>query len=265
MIYILTRKESQEEFTDKWIWVRSKGEIFLQNKLLRDEGFKHGFFTKKSGNRAPKELIKSLNERASVHMVKQIHQSKILEASEANQDPWPRADGLIGTKKGQSLWVYSADCIPILFGDPTSGFFAANHAGWRGVSEGIPFKTISQLENRGADIDKLIVIMGPAISGSKYQVGIDIVETIYKSFNNNANKINEILDHMINLNIITLDKPPGKFLLDIRFAAMQQLYSHGIKKKQIQICPYCTFSDHSLFNSWRRDKVKKIQWSGITC
>jgi UDP-N-acetylmuramate-alanine ligase len=37
----------------------------------------------------------------------------------------------------------------------------------------------------------------------------------------------------------------------------------GFEPDQIAIAPYCTYQNPDLFFSYRREKQKKVQWSGI--
>ncbi len=263
----MIKGKAMRKSNEEWNWLDSNKQLFLQSVLLKKQGFEHGFFTKASQNKSPKELVSSFNENFSVHSVKQIHHSNLIKASKTLKVQLPEADGLISDQKGQSLWVYSADCIPALFGDPESGIVAATHAGWRGLVKGILYKTIDKLESFGARRNKLAIALGPAISRANYQVEASIIEEIYGSIYRrvNLNDLNhdQKIDHLINLGIIKSDKSPNKVLLDIRIAAAHQLYESGINSKQISVCPYCTFSSKSLFNSWRRDQVKAIQWSSI--
>jgi copper oxidase (laccase) domain-containing protein len=41
---------------------------------------------------------------------------------------------------------------------------------------------------------------------------------------------------------------------------MEQL---GIDSEQIAIAPHCTYQEAEHFFSYRRDQLKKVQWSGI--
>src|SRR5256714_15151795 len=45
-------------------------------------------------------------------------------------------DVIVSDAKGVLAGVKTADCVPILLGDPTSGAFAAVPAGWRGALAG---------------------------------------------------------------------------------------------------------------------------------
>ena len=45
------------------------------------------------------------------------------------------ADGLIGNKCNQNLWIYTADCMPIFFADKRTRNVAALHCGRKGLEK----------------------------------------------------------------------------------------------------------------------------------
>jgi copper oxidase (laccase) domain-containing protein len=51
--------------------------------------------------------------------------------------------------------------------------------------------------------------------------------------------------------------------LDVRRVNAIQLEQLGISAEKIAIAPYCTYQKPEHFFSYRRDKLKKVQWSGI--
>jgi hypothetical protein len=51
--------------------------------------------------------------------------------------------------------------------------------------------------------------------------------------------------------------------LDVRRAISLQLEQLGIAAEQIACAPHCTYQSPEHFFSYRRDKLKKVQWSGI--
>lgn len=59
------------------------------------------------------------------------------------------------------------------------------------------------------------------------------------------------------------DTEPGKVRLDVRRVNALQLEQLGISGEQIAIAPYCTFQTPDHFFSYRREREKKVQWSGI--
>ncbi len=59
------------------------------------------------------------------------------------------------------------------------------------------------------------------------------------------------------------DPNPGKVRLDVRRINFLQMEKLGISPEQIAIAPYCTYQNPEHFFSYRREKQKKVQWSGI--
>jgi copper oxidase (laccase) domain-containing protein len=45
------------------------------------------------------------------------------------------ADGLVGNKCSQNLWVYTADCMPIFFADKRTRNVATLHCGRKGLEK----------------------------------------------------------------------------------------------------------------------------------
>ncbi len=254
---------------EDWKWEESEGYKYLSSKLLHNEGFTHGFFTKQDPAISHVKLSKSLNPESIPYRCNQVHGKRIVLASHIDKIKTPQADGLIGNSKKQSLWIYSADCIPVLIADRANGFVGACHAGWRGIYGEIIPLVINRLESIGSKKKNLFFALGPAISGKNYQVNLDLAREIFLSINLNSKSnlsdlsINQISQRLISKKIAISEESSDKIKLDIRNAAHTQIMNSGISVHQISICPYCTFTSSDRFNSWRRNKSKLIQWSGI--
>lgn len=244
-----------------WNWIGTYGGYFLQADLLA--GFEHGFFTRQWQGRGPEDLACHLSAGVSVHRPRQIHSALVLPASAAAGDPWPEADGLVSDAGGQSLWVCGADCTPVLIADPASGRVAACHAGWRGVAGRILPEAVAQLERAGSERDQLRVALGPAISGAAYQVERDVSLAVAGSLRPGGQGDAKALEELIACGALLADPDPQHDRLDIRAATVRQLGHEGISPNRVAICPVCTASQPLLFHSWRRDRVKAVQWSGI--
>jgi YfiH family protein len=257
------RPDTQFNTLPNWTWIGCYGGYYLQSDLLQRAGFEHGFFTRLWQGREPDELAGYISAGVSVHRPKQIHSGRVLAASNAQEAPWPEADGLVSDQGGQSLWVCGADCTPVLIADPGTGHAAACHAGWRGVASRILPEAIRQLETHGAKRSELLVAFGPAVSGKEYQVGDDVVDAISNSLGAGPSESEEISQRLQDTKVLLPDDEPGRHRLDIRGAAALQLQQHGLDSEQISSCPLCTLSEPNLFHSWRRDQVKAVQWSGI--
>src|SRR5438132_8765309 len=80
-------------------------------------------------------------------------------------------DALVSNTPNVLLTVKTADCVPILIGDPVTRAFAAVHAGWRGASSSIVKRAIEQMESEyGAHAADLSVAIGPAANACCYEV-----------------------------------------------------------------------------------------------
>ena len=246
-----------------WTWVGCYGGYYLQAELLQD--FEHGFFTRLWSGRGPDVLAGYLSAGVSVHRPQQVHSPTVLAASAARCEPWPEADGLVSDSGAQSLWVCGADCTPVLIADPASGQVAACHAGWRGVAGRILAAAISRLEQQGCRREQLLVALGPAISGDKYQVDTPVVEAIAASLQGEPKPMDlaAATAQLHACGALAADASAGRWRLDIRAAASLQLQQLGVAAEHISQCPLCTHSEALLFHSWRRDQRKAVQWSGI--
>ena len=256
-----------------WTWVGCYGGFYLQSDLLAE--FEHGFFTRQWQGRGPQDLAGSISAGISVHRLTQVHGAAVLPASACPAEPWPEADGLISDGGGQSLWVCGADCTPVLLADRRSGRVAACHGGWRGVAGRILPNAIAHLEAAGSHRGDLLVALGPAISGERYQVERQVSAQVALGLANQpadpagANsdlespELAQLIQELIHCGALLPDDEPGRDRLDLRAATCLQLELCGLAPEQISSCPLCTASAELLFHSWRRDQVRTVQWSGI--
>ena len=246
-----------------WTWVGTYGGHYLQCELLA--GFEHGFFTRQWQGRQPEELAGEISAGVSVHRTRQVHGGMVLAAGAAALAPWPEADGLRSDGGGQSLWVCGADCTPVLIVDPAGGRVAACHAGWRGVAARIVPAAIEALVADGASREQLLVALGPAVDGIRYQVERPVTLQVAASLEADApgSVPDGALEDLERCGALLLDQDPGRDRLDIRRATALQLERHGLAPERIALCPLCTVAEPQLFHSWRRDQVKAVQWSGV--
>ncbi len=261
----------QEYFANnqEWKFIVKNDIAFLQSNLLLESRFKHGFFTKCDANNGPIESSKHLGTSNSIHKVLQKHSNKYIYASKTSLDHPEESDGIISDKSKQSLWVYSADCIPILIADRNTGITAACHAGWRGIEKKIVARILEGMITVGCQKNDIIVALGPAISGDSYQVDLDVANKIIISVDKLVqakSKCHEELYQFSKKNnhlIIRGKHSKSKWNIDLREATVLQLQNFGIKTEQISVCPLCTFKSHEIFYSKRRGSSQACQWSGI--
>jgi len=249
-----------------WHWQNWEGLPYLTCSIL--EHWHHGFFTQQFWPRSPQELTLTLQPKASVYRLKQVHGNTVLTpqeiATSTLEDGLASADALMSEQPLQAVWVASADCTPLLIGDVKTGQVAAIHAGWRGTAKKIVPQAIARLQSQGSKLDDLRIAMGPAIAGEVYQVSVEVAAEIGASIlpHHDEQKIVQALQNLPNSPLLA-DPNPGKVKLDVRRVNVLQLESLGISAEQIAIAPYCTFQTPEHFFSYRREQEKKVQWSGI--
>ncbi len=255
-----------------WQWQNWSGLPYLTCDLLSD--WQHGFFTRQFAPREPQELTPVLSTVASTQRLKQIHGKIVLNPTEIStteeieqETGYALGDGLLTEQPAQAVWVASADCNPILIANRHTGNVSAVHAGWRGTSLNIATVAVEKLLQQGGNLTDIIVAIGPAIAGEVYQVstkvGVDVCESIApKLLSGDIEADAELIQSIPDSPLLT-DEQAGRSRLDVRRVNQLQLEKMGIPSHQIQIAPHCTFQEPEYFFSYRREKLKKIQWSGI--
>jgi YfiH family protein len=144
---------------------------------------------------------------------------------------------------------------------------SAIHAGWRGTAQKIIPVAIARLCDQGSQLNDLRVALGPAIAGSVYQVShtvaLEVGQTISPLSPDAPPEDN--LAHLMQLpnSPVLADDQPGRAKLDVRRVNAIQVEQLGIAPEHITIAPHCTFQDSINFFSFRREKLKRAQWSGI--
>ena len=151
-----------------------------------------------------------------------------------------RHDAIISDIPRLLVGVKTADCVPVLVGDPVSGAFAAVHAGWRGTAASITAKAIRRMvELYGSRPRDMIAAIGPAATCRRYEVGQDVIEA-FCGFVDGQRYF----------------KPSrhGHAMVDLIAANRDQLTDSGLKR--IKISPFCTIEHTDLFFSYRIEKKK---------
>ncbi len=172
------------------------------------------------------------------------------------------ADGLVGDKCNQNLWVYSADCMPIFFADKKTRYVAALHCGRKGLEKKIIKNLVKFFDNLGTSRNNLLVAIGPAISKENYLVDKKtLIEFLRKVENKkltlNLTKKNFYFNDLNHLKEQNLNQ------LDLKRFAYRQLLNENIPNKNINISNLCTYESENEFNSWRRSKTISRQWNFI--
>ena len=151
-------------------------------------------------------------------------------------------DALVSNTPNVLLTVKTADCVPILIGDPVTRAFAAVHAGWRGTSSSITKRAIAKMESEyGASAKNMRAAIGPAANACCYEIGSDVISVFKERFPS--------ADTLLT---VTRD---GHAKIDLHRANHDQLTEAGLAPDHIHVAPFCTMDRNDLFFSYRREKL----------
>ena len=239
----------------------------LVNRALDDAGFVNGFSTRLGGmsdfpsgdlNLAGfnEDLAENIYENRrrflnvfgaelQIAAVWQVHGDNIktINTIEDIGDSEDHADAVISNITGVLAAAKTADCVPVLVGDPKTGAFAAIHAGWRGTVQSIVKKAVAKLsENYGSDPKDMIAAIGPAAGCGNYEIGEDVITAFAENFEGSEKYFTATRE--------------GHALVDLHLANRDQLLSSGVSNDNIYTAPFCTMERPDLFFSYRLEKVK---------
>ena len=150
-------------------------------------------------------------------------------------------DAIVSNADHVLAGVKTADCVPILIGDPRTRSFAAVHAGWRGTLETAAIAGIKRLtQEYDARSEDLRVAIGASAGPCCYEVGSDVIDAFSSRFPDGAK--------------LFTPTRPGHALVDLITANRQQLESVGVSPERIHVLPLCTMCRTDLFFSFRQEK-----------
>ena len=231
---------------------------YYLSPLLKKNNFTHAFFTKESSkidiNSHGEKLIRNKHNNC---LIKQIHSNNIVFTSKLNSKMIVHADGLFCDNKNKNLWIYTADCMPILFADKFKRRVAAIHCGRIGLEKNIISNAIKCFEIMGSSRKDILVSIGPSISGDNYLLDRKTFFNFFSVNNASLSKVNRDINFINDLN------NNGSISLDIKKYAYLQLLGENLDPNNIDISNKCTYSLPYEFHSWRRSKTNNRQWSVI--
>lgn len=148
-------------------------------------------------------------------------------------------DGLITDEPGVILCTQYADCVPLLFADPTKRVVAASHAGWRGTVEEIGRLTVERMcSDYGCDPADILAAIAPSIGRCCFEVDTPVFEAFSKM---------SVFDEAC-----FTDDGAGKYHLDLWEINRRVLLSAGVKAENITVTDLCTRCHPDLFWSHRQ-------------
>jgi YfiH family protein len=263
---IIVSPGNEEILKDSGFYWREKDGIkILVSRRLEDAGFINAFSTRGGGvSPFPSEALNLAgfkdDSRENIYenrrrflaavggdfdlaLAFQVHGNNILKVVGRTdaEDSDVKADAIISDAVGVLAAVKTADCVPILVGDPGTGSFAAVHAGWRGTLQYIVAKAAASLQEcYDSQPAELIAAIGPSASCDVYEVGPEVIEQFTKADPSTAKYFASTKDDHATIDLPSINR--------------EQLISAGLRSENISIAPLCTMSRTDLFFSYRIEK-----------
>ena len=250
---------NQINFQEKILAIKDKYFKYYLSPILIKNNFKHGFFTKTSSEINLSLLSKKLNQSNKTCFLNQIHSNQIVFGSKTQEIERVDADGIINDKYNQNLWIYTADCMPILFADKRKRCVAALHCGRKGLESKIIKNLIKIFHDKGCLKKDLLVAIGPSISKKYYLIDNKTLQNFYKqTAYKESNTSSEDLRNLLKL------RKKDLIPLNLKKYAHNQLLKENIHNSNIDISNLCTYESNHEFYSWRRSKTYSRQWNFIS-
>ena len=173
--------------------------------------------------------------------VRVIQTAEDARPAENQQGETVFCDVIVSKSSGVLAAVKTADCVPILLGDPVTGAFAAVHAGWRGTLATAVVVAVKRLaEEYYVKPQDLQVAIGASAGACCYEVGSEVIDAFTSRFAGGDK--------------LFTPTRPGHALVDLLQANRDQLMSVGVKPERIHTAPICTMCRTDLFFSYRKEK-----------
>ena len=256
--------EDQSLTESGFYWREKNGVKVLACRPLEDAGFMNGFSTRLGGvspfphddlnlsgfdDDSAENIYENRRRFLSVFEGKyklattwQIHSDhiKMIRIRQDTEESDEKFDAIVSNCSGILAGVKTADCVPVLLGDPKTKAFAAIHAGWRGTAQSIVKKAIEIMKHEyGIDSSGLLCAIGPAAC-KNYEVGEDVIDTFAANFNESDKYFTATRS--------------GHAIVDLHAANRDQATGNGVRPENIFIAPFCTMERTDIFFSYRKEK-----------
>ena len=150
---------------------------------------------------------------------------------------YPECDGLVTNTPGVALWVFTADCTPILLHDPVTGAVGAVHAGWRGTAAKIAQKAVQAMTREyGCKPENIRAAIGPNIGACCFETDRDVPQAVYDALEQRAESHIRFQD--------------GKYYVNLKEINRLILQDAGVEN--IALSDACTACDPKHYWSHRR-------------
>ena len=152
-----------------------------------------------------------------------------------------KGDVVVTNRPGLPVAIFTADCVPLVLYDPVNHRVALAHAGWRGTAQSAARAAVAALVDAGAAPDTLVGAIGPSIGPCCYEVD----EPVKARFDAACPG---------RWRVWATATAPGKWMLDLWQANLDQLAMAGADPARIDSARLCTSCRDDLFYSYRRGR-----------
>lgn len=169
--------------------------------------------------------------------LKQIHSDQLVQCLSPSMN-YAEADAHWTEEMNCALITRTADCIPILGWNSSTGHIVSIHAGWKGIANQIVPKSLRTLASSDP-IHHWHLWIGPHIMKNSFQIQSDTLDLL-------ANSTELDCDQWISTN-------ENSLYADLSVILDSQMRSVGIDATTVHKCFFDTKSD-LRFHSYRRDR-----------
>jgi YfiH family protein len=195
---------------------------------------------------------------SSSHFLHQVHGNLVVPTSpstEHSSEMRTKADGIYTKTANTVISVRTADCLPILLWDDKSKIVMALHAGWRSLTSGIINNGLKIFADNQIPLNKINIILNPAISKQNFEVGEDVFKALSEE---------EIQLSKEQVSFVSSINSNSRWQVDLQASAALNLLNNGIDPLKINLVQQCTFEKINNWPSYRRDgRVIEHMWSWI--
>ncbi len=148
-------------------------------------------------------------EVETIFDVWQVHGTKIIESDKPRnlELPHEKADGIMTSTKGITLFMRFADCVPIFLFEPMANVISIAHAGWQGTVDRIGEVAVEKMvSSYGCKRELILAGIGPSIGPDHYPIRNDVLFQVKKSFPNRWTDLTHRDEDTISLDLWTANK-----------------------------------------------------------
>ena len=186
----------------------------------------------------------------SIYDVWQVHSADVVcvDQPRSLSSPHLKADAILTDHPNITLMMRFADCVPILFYDPSKRVIGVAHAGWQGTIKMIGKAVVEKMvEQYHCERSNIITGIGPSIGPECYEIGLDVFEKINNTFGKKAQQI------LLNKN--------GSYYFNLWQANRMILEDSGVQNVEVmEICTACHTDD---WYSHRREHGKTGRFGAL--